>query len=1570
MSLPADLTLLLSHLANAVRNHEVVLEAVANNQATQLETQAQIAQALADSDAARKTSEDARAAASAPVRIEGLRLPEYHGRVDESIDLYIHRVNTFFAAKNITPCADPATERRCLAIVVANLQGLAASWYLERVARSEVPTSLLELEAALRAEFEPPDLQERLRDQLYTNRQSDCADLLEYIGRFRGLMCQVREMSDLDKTMHFMRGLNVRTREAVQYRRPPTTTLAIQWALEFERAHSTTLRADQPAVTPPRGSGALGGLPLVGPLPPPPDRDPYDMEIDFVKANRARDTEQRRCYNCNRRGHLARNCRSQRRGSSPGRRARRDHTQAHLAMSEVESPAPAPPPADDDDEEIMWYGVNTTSMQSDERAQATDARAHHLVIKKGYLDGRPVRILLDSGATDNLIRPHLVSWDVLKTKQVKMVGFDGLARPATEATDCIASVDFVSDLPGEGFTTVFTTWDLGPKNFDVILGKPWFHDFNPVIDWRSHAIVSIDRRQDLPTYDRQPAPWAKEAYVLKVSEVPPLHEPPAEVKAMLDEFADVLPTELPDELPPSRVVDFEMKMKPDARPQNTHGVRMAKIEQDAVASFIAKLEKKGWIELSASPWVSNMFGVPKHDDDGSTISRSQWLKGLHPAAVIRWVLDYRHVNSQTEVPAIPLPNAEDLFNRMAGCRIFTKMDLASGYHQMLVVPASRKYTAFRTHRETYQWCVAPMGLAGMPGTWSRLMRALFDRFDFVVVYMDDICIFSATIEEHVGHLRAVLEVLRAEKLYARPSKCVFGAAEVSFLGHRVSAAGLHVDSSKVRAIEDWPEPAKPKELVRFLGLCGYYRKFIARFAELVLPLSELVKPDCRWHWGAAQSDAFKRIKVALQQAPVLQLPDWDRSFVVATDASGFCCGAVLAQKDANGDERPVAFLSKKFGVHEVGWPAHEKELFAIKLALEKWRHYLYGRHFDVYTDNSACQWFLQTPVLSAKMTRWLDFFSRFTFTLHHRRGVDNVVADALSRPPQRPQPVVHACSTACVDMDTSLLALQTMDELRECSVAVLDGLLGTAQQPSAPPTSLSVPHVVTINSAAEVQFTAVAMDADLRDRLVKATANDSTFDDDSKYRRHKGLTFVKATNHLWRLCIPNEPELRGFFISQAHDTASTAHPGSRRTYLLLAQWYYWPKMKDDVALYVATCETCARYKSNTLRANGTLMPIPAPPECWHTISIDWVTGLPVSRGYDAIMTVVDKLSKRAKYIATHTTATAPETAILFFDHVVRHHGLPAAIISDRDPKFTSTFWRELMKIMGVQQCMTTAGRAQADGATERQNRTLEDSLRCETSYLGTDWADHLATIEYAHQALVQTSTGVSPFELDTGRILRNPLLPLDTPNALVVNMAQHRQDLIARAQANLLQAQARQKKYYDLKRSSLTFSAGEWVLLATRDIPLKHSQLAGRNEKKKMVPRFIGPFRIVKMINSNAAQLDLPGNMKSLHEVFNVDRLKKYQANPEQFAQRPIPKAVPVVLEDGEELHIVEALLGRRQRNRRVEYLVKWHGLPDHESTWESERNIKHVSHFKLLLKDLVQRLKGSAPARASGGRM
>ena len=240
-------------------------------------------------------------------------------------------------------------------------------------------------------------------------------------------------------------------------------------------------------------------------------------------------------------------------------------------------------------------------------------------------------------------------------------------------------------------------------------------------------------------------------------------------------------------------------------------------------------------------WVSNVFGLPKNDYvTGQAPTRGEWLRSGNFSQPIRWIIDYRYVNSHTKVPKIPMPLIEELFDQMTGCTVYTVIYLAQGYHQLIVNEPSRQYTAFRTHKETYQWCVAPIGLAGMPGVWSLLMRVLFDKFDFVVVYHDDICVFYKSSADHIRHLREMFKVLRQEKLYAHRGQCSFGKKSVAFLGHTISTNELSVDQRKTTAIEQMKAPSTRKELMRFLELAGYYRRFICAFAQIALPLTKLV----------------------------------------------------------------------------------------------------------------------------------------------------------------------------------------------------------------------------------------------------------------------------------------------------------------------------------------------------------------------------------------------------------------------------------------------------------------------------------------------------------------------------------------------------------------------------------------------------------------------------------------------------------------------------------------------------------------------------------------------------------
>ncbi|GMF56054.1 unnamed protein product [Phytophthora fragariaefolia] len=301
-----------------------------------------------------------------------------------------------------------------------------------------------------------------------------------------------------------------------------------------------------------------------------------------------------------------------------------------------------------------------------------------------------------------------------------------------------------------------------------------------------------------------------------------------------------------------------------------------------------------------------------------------------------------------------------------------------------------------------------------------------------------------------------------------------------------------------------------------------------------------------------------------------------------------------------------------------------------------------------------------------------------------------------------------------------------------------------------------------------------------RKRFQKAYAKDPVFEGmwrtkraDSNYELFQGLIYLKSDNNVRRLCVPNQRQLRLDTMHNVHDAAIMAHPGARRPQLAAAQWYFWPGMDADIKDYVQSCESCMRYKSSTGRKSGKVQQIPLPATCWDVVLTGFITHLPVSDGFDAIMVFVDKLSKRLVNIPTHTTATPEDTAKLFFNNVIRYYGIPSTIISDRDPKFTTKFWTALTSLMKIKTAMTMAHRAQADGQTERQNRTLEDSLRCSISYHGNDWNEHLPLIEYAHATLVSSSSSCHPFSttrVDNPRAHCSSVIVHSPPRCLEWNM--------------------------------------------------------------------------------------------------------------------------------------------------------------------------------------------------------
>ena len=795
------------------------------------------------------------------------------------------------------------------------------------------------------------------------------------------------------------------------------------------------------------------------------------------------------------------------------------------------------------------------------------------------------------------------------------------------------------------------------------------------------------------------------------------------------------------------------------------------------------------------------------------------------------------------------------------------------------------------------------------------------------------------------------------------SKCVFVQEEIPVLGDFVGRNGVRIDPDKVAVIRSWPAPRKVKDLKSFLGTIVYCAKFLKNYGRLVAPLQKALagkRKNDPVQLTVDQLSCFERLKEAMLSAPVLAIADFTKPFGLRTDACDYALGGVLFQLDAQGREQPVAYTGRKFSAAELKYPVREKELLAVIHALQVWRPYLIDQPVRVETDHQSLEGIFTQRRCSQRLARWLNTLSEFRPVFKWIPGVNNDVADGISRHPNF-EPEQRA---SFVDMQTLLRSFLEADHADE--VETTDGLyFGNGDIAELFCYTMSERDIASScrkRYPTDPEFATIWQG--FQDGRDDAVANQEVKDAEEAevvahhegYKLEDGLIW-KIEESRWKLCIPEDEELRLKIAFSEHDTLSKGHPGTKKTIAFMKRHYYWKGMDKFVRKYVSTCEKCQRNKHRQSRAPGRLNSLPVPEARWNDITMDFIVDLPESDGFNSIWVIVDRLSKRSHFIPVtmgEGNSSAENCAKLFCREFVRLHGIPETIVSDRDSRFNSSFWKTLMELLQIQHHMSSAFRPNTDGQSERMNRFIEDYLRNYVHPCQSDWSQYLYAAEFAYNSRVHESIGMTPFEADIGFIPKSvsdhvySKILKKSNKSEAFEFGKALQIILERVQVNLKEAQARMKMYYDRGRPVQEFVAGDLVMISTKNIAVENLGVIG---SRKLAPIWIGPYRVVKRTTPDTYCLKLPVGLK-LHTEFHTSLLKPYQKD-ERASRINKPNEGMIAASGHEDSYLVEAIVGHKKSRHGVRFLVKWLGYPDEENTWEPVENlIKPVGH---LLEDYIK---------------
>jgi transposase InsO family protein len=1090
--------------------------------------------------------------------------------------------------------------------------------------------------------------------------------------------------------------------------------------------------------------------------------------------------------------------------------------------------------------------------------------------------------LLDSGANSNFIAQSVVEATGLimckLSEPVSVRLADGTLKTVEyEVKNVKFKIHDRDSLPLTFKGNLLVIKDL---RIAVVLGTPWFSSVNPQIDWKTRQIrfernhwSSTINLNHLSLGDFKEKECSSNSYyeILKDSEkidkknvtvndnkdnekgeklekecssnfsttLLTNRQKKGHEEASLEtfdkyyaEFNSLFEEKELNSLPPNRECDMEINLVDETRPPPFLKIyRLTQKEEVLLKDFIEENLKKGFIRPSKSPYGFPIFFVPKpHSTD------------------LRPCINYKLLNENTVADGRPIPLVSDILAQFEGSTIFTCLDLKGAYNLVRIRPGHEYKAAFRSKFGLFEPLVVQFGLQNAPSVFQAFINSIFvDLLDkCVVIYIDDILIYSKSEEEHIKTVREVLRRLQENDLILKKGKCNFHTTEFIFLGHKVSNIGISMEPDKIKSIAAFGRPTSVKELRSFLGLSNYYRKFLPRYSEIAKPLTDLTKKRVEFLWNEEASVAFAKLKELIASDLMLRHPALNRPFVIQTDASDYAVAGVLLQNFGTEELLPLEFYSRKLNDSEINYSIHDKELLAVKESLQEWRHYvLYAKEpVEVFCDHKNLLYFKDSRLTKPRHARWHEILMQFNFVLKEIKGVENHLADALSR-------------------DPGLKSTQPCNGVEILPTRVWE------EKICAPLESTEIDH-------------------DYPEDIARYLASENnewscevhTF---SQYKQYVNnfkiindrLFYAKDQQN--RLYAPRSQ--RANILSKYHD--NLGHLGVDSILDLIKRRYYWPNLEDDVSEYCVNCPRCQLCRQGKSEKTISVTPVPPvaiPFERW---GIDFVGRLKESkRGNKFIITAIDYASRWL--VARAVKKADEETVIKFlYSDILVNYGVPSEILTDRGKCFLGAAVEQFIRKYQIYHLKTSPYHPQTNGMVERVHSILNHSIRSLT--LENDrWDECLEQAVFGIRLRKHAVTKISPFELVYGQEARLPV-DLEFPARLRVPLdVQEREEALIdytayklgrlgqdRAEA-YLKSVAQAKKLQRTRGISYKYDVGHYVKMR-------------RHQRSKFESYWTGPYIVTELgfpgtywlIKANGQRLDSLVNEVNLAPWISQDELNE-----------------------------------------------------------------------------------------------